>query len=465
MGGFPGVTRASVDPAVADAELAVGPTQLALITNKNLTVLDKFTGAPVGAPKALVQLFETQPIALDPEIIYDHLEAGQERWFACGIRYFSRQFLLAVSHTGDAAGAWEGYTLDVSADMPEPGWTLDSTNMTVDDGHVYVNAVGRYLDPNTPEYRYRNLTYAFSKADFLTNPPPQTLPPVLAKQIDPISPNLPDRTHFVENGVCINDSQDVPGQAQCYFIDALHGPSTVVQLHFLQPIAGVLVKTSHALAVPEYHEPVEVLQKADGGSQPTPPISTVDSKFWSCRYRAGSIWAVHHVTVPSAPSRTIVRWYEIRTNGWGPGNPGAVPTLHQWGQIDPQGLGLAPALPRYAIYPSIGVNANNDACIVYNRCGTGEFLSIRAAIRRSTDPLGTFPINLTVKQSNHSWEEHLPGNAAPWADYSACEFDPSSPTCAFYMHHSWVPEPYGGSIPNWQAWATWVGVYQPCEKP
>jgi len=157
-----------------------------------------------------------------------------------------------------------------------------------------------------------------------------------------------------------------------------------------------------------------------------------EARFWSCVYRNGSLWAVHH----EGSSRVRARWYEIATNGW-PSADGALPEVVQTGQID-GGAGVR------TFFPSIAVDEFGNAAITTARSASNEYISMSRAVRQASDPLGEFqPIEFVRESSG-------PYGFGRWGDYSGTVPDPAQPG-VFWGHHEYTP---GGN-----SWNTWVASY------
>jgi hypothetical protein len=164
------------------------------------------------------------------------------------------------------------------------------------------------------------------------------------------------------------------------------------------------------------------------GSSDRPEL--FEARFWSCVYRNGSLWAVHH----HDRNRVRARWYEFRMNGW---PASGTPELVQSGEIDPGD-------PVRTFFPSIWVDYAGNAVITCARSSPSEYISMCWAYRMADDPLGEFRSLRFVKESS------APYHHARWGDYSGTASDPTE-VGKFWGHHEYCP---------WSSsWNTWVAEY------
>jgi hypothetical protein len=296
--GFLGITDTGWTPP--DPIIAAGPEHLVVMTNGAIAFFQKdgtkdfqdeiedsygFWGS-VGATH----------FVFDPEIIYDPY-TNRFMAMACERSPSDHSyFLLAISDDSDPNGAWHKYRIDVTS---LAGDDIDSPNIAVDSQAVYLTA-----DFFTGGQKY--LVYILEKDPLLTG------------------------------SIGITRSMLITG-SQSYGIPIIHGvtsamymiehfegySNTKVRLHAITDPLGTPQRVTYDVTVPSYSPPEDAPSK--GTSQ---EIETFDSRFWSCEWRDGSLWATHH----QGSSLVKVRWYEIKTNDWP--NSG-IPELIQSGDIDP----------------------------------------------------------------------------------------------------------------------------------
>ncbi len=114
----------SKDLSPADASGAVGPQHVVSAQNSGLTVQTR-TGAEIKRLTLSQFWFSNAPIATyyDPRVIYD---ARYDRWVLMSI-FDEKAVMLAVSETGDPAGAWRRYQInETDADYAQLALSGDS---------------------------------------------------------------------------------------------------------------------------------------------------------------------------------------------------------------------------------------------------------------------------------------------------------------------------------------------------
>ncbi|MDQ2986765.1 MAG: hypothetical protein M3R13_08585 [Armatimonadota bacterium] len=387
-----------------DPHMAVGPNHVGVMTNGQIAFFWKngrvafrdeiedsfgFWGA-LGATN----------FVFDPEIVYDRA-AG--RWMAmcCERSNTNRSyFLLAISDDDDPTGTWFKYRIDVTG---LAGNDIDSPNISTDENAVYLSA-----DFFSPSQKY--LIYIIRKSDLLVgNPSPLT------------------RSHLITGTQSHGMPMIMDPATPQYLIEHFEASSnTTVRLHAISDPLGTPTRSTFNLTVPAYGLP-ENPPQAGTSVRPT----SFDSRFWSCVYRNGSLWATHHIN----STRVLARWYEIRMNGW---PNGGTPELVQSGNVDPGGTVRTH-------FSSIAVDAVGNAAVVCARSSPTEFLSMFRAVRKASDPLGVMPDQAIIKSSNG------PYNISRWGDYSGAVVDPADDR-TFWGHHEYSQS---------GDWRTWVESFMP----
>jgi hypothetical protein len=396
--GFIGIVNSGWTPP--DPHMSVGPSHIVLITN----------GAIAFFTKAGTKTFEDEiedvfgfwggvgatGFVFDPETIYDP-HSGRHMAMACERSSTGRSlFLLAVSDDSDPNGTWHKYRFDVTALSDA---SIDSPNLAADATAVYL-ASDHFSAVNY-------LVFIVEKAPLLSGGTPLTR-----------SLTVAGAQSF---GVPVTYDAGAPAQ---YMIEAFEtATATSVRLHAIRNPLGSPTRVTTTVTVPLYGTPEDPPQM---GTSVRPEL--FEARFWSCVYRNGSLWAVHHQN----SSRVRVRWYEFAMNGW-PESPNS-PTLAQSGEIDP-------GSPVRTFFPSIWVDAFGNAVITCARSSAGEFISMARAVRYAADPPGTFRPIEEVRASAAAYGTNR------WGDYSATSDDPAEPG-RFWSHHEYTP---GGN-----SWNTFV---------
>jgi len=313
-------------------------------------------------------------------------------------------FLLAVSDDTDPNDSWYKYRIDVTN---LAGGDIDSPNIAVDTQAVYLSA-----DFFTGGQKY--LVYILEKEPLLSGSIGETRDMLITGSQSyglPVIYGNPPAMYMIEH------------------FEA--STNTKVRLHAITDSLGTPQRVTYDLNVPSYSPPEDPPQK---GTSTRP--QTFDSRFWSCMWRDGSLWATHH----QGSSRVMARWYEIKTNDW---PSSGVPELVQSGDIDP-----GPDIRTF--FTSIAADGYSNAAMCFARSSPNEYISMARCMRLSSDPLGTMRDVVIVKNSS------APYNYGRWGDYSGVNCDPSD-DCTFWMHAEYTP---GGN-----SWNTWISCCKAPNRP
>jgi len=400
--GFFGVASTGWTPP--DPHLAVGPEHVVVMTNGAIAFFTK-----EGTQTFIDEIEDSYGFwggqgatnfVFDPEVIYDphagrFMAMANERGTSS-----DSYFLLAVSDDADPNGTWYKYRINAT---PHCGSTIDSPNIAVDGQAVYLTA-DCWTSNNYVIY-------------------------ILDK-----TPLLSGGSATVTNVLTISGPQShgIPvtyGSAPAmYMIEHFESSSnTSVRLHAITDPLGTPSRVTHTLTVPSYSPPEDPPQL---GSSIRP--ETFDSRFWSCVWRNGSLWACHHV----GGSRVLARWYEIDTGNW---PASGSPSLVQSGTVDP-GSGVR------AFFNAISVDDAGNAAMVFARSSSSEYISMARASRCADDPAGTMPDQAILKASTTGY------NTSRWGDYSAVAVDPADGV-TFWMHHEYTTSS--------SSWSTWIASHDP----
>ena len=335
----------------------------------------------------------------DPEVIYDP-HSGRFMAMA-NERNGASYFLLAISATGDATGAWHKYRLNVGF----AGGDIDSPNFAVDADNIYLTAD------------------FFSPDEFLIH--------------------MVDKSSVLNGGAAVTNSYTITGSQsfgipvvydadapRMYMVHAPEGTSeTTITLHAINDPMGATSISNFTLGVPPYWDPTSSQSQGTGTT-----VQLFEARFWSCVYRNGSLWACHHIAPTSSRNSSAARWYEIEMNGWPVS--GDNPTLKQSGQVQPAANG-------WATFNSITVNQYGAAAMVFAYSSPNDFFKMMRVVRAADDPLGTMQAPVLIKESTGAY------SSGRWGDYSACTVDPVD-NARFWMTHEY-------SVSN--SWRTWVSNF------
>ena len=406
--GFEGVPGTGWTPP--DPELAVGPNDIIVMTNGNISNLSK---AGTLQWSALIEgsgfwgTLGAGGFVFDPECTWDP-HAQRFLAMACERTNNRSYFLFAISKDASpgTANDWWKYRWDVTAIS---GNDIDSPNMAVGPDSIMLTA--DFFSPD------KYLIYIVDKNSVLNG-----------------------GAAITAHELIVGSNQQSMGVPVVYDNDPTHyilqsteyGSNNSVILHAITNPFSAYNRTTTTLTVPTYTYPGQPPQK---GSSSRPFL--FEPRFWSVAQRNGSLWAVHHVNT----ARARVRWYEIALNNW----PSAgAPSLAQNGEIDLGGN-------IHTFFPSIHVDAASNVAITFARSAANEYISMGRSIRAASDAPNTMRPAQVVQTSTNA---HTSGR---WGDYSGTQNDPGI-VGTFWGHHEFN----NGGLSSWR---TWVAQYVMRNEP
>ena len=126
----------------------------------------------------------------------------------------------------------------------------------------------------------------------------------------------------------------------------------------------------------------------------------------SCVYRNGSLWVAHPIWLPATgtTTRSATQWWQV--------NP-STSAVQQVGRIDDASGTVC------TFYPSIAVNANNDAVVSYCIFSPNYYQSAAYNFRNATDASGSMPNSLFYSAGGNV------NNTTRTGDYGATVVDPN----------------------------------------
>lgn len=402
--GFNVFSQTSFTPP--DCDLAIGKDYVVVTVNDGIAFYTKSGTQTFTANMRLTtgfwgQLAASDNFIYDPETFYD---PTTDRYFVMatqGAGGTQSNMLIGVSDDGDPNGSWFLYKFSTTA---LAGNLFDSPNIGCDASVLYVTGDGFGLGANYP-------VYCIEKAPLLTGGSPIIRSRVMATSTQ--SAGIPDVIDIAEPAYYMVEHKEGATNSAIDVI-ALTDPLNTQTFQRL------------TLTVPSYTAPEDPPQQ---GTTSRP--NTFDARFWSVKYRNGSLWAAHHV----GSSRVLARWYQIQLNGWP--TSGNVPTVVQSGNVD---LGSTVR----SSFVGVAADDQQNAATVYARSSPTEFLSMARSSRRYSDALGTMPVSSIDKVATAGY------TAGRWGDYTGAEADPWYPGL-FWGHGEWAQ---GAS------WMSWVQPYR-----
>jgi len=390
-----------------DPHAAVGPEHVIGMVNGGIACYEKNGAFLWQADISGNAFWNADWFVFDPEVIYDP-HSGRFMAMACergdnNHSYFDYAVSIDSTPT-NSSSEWYKYRIDVTS------WTgndIDSPNMAVTDGEVYLTA------------------------DFFG---PDKYGILIIDKSSVLSGGTPVTTHILHTG---SQSMGIPvvydtGRGMVMLEDAETWSSSSLKIWAIQDPLGSPTLVSTTFPVDTYWMPVSVRSMGTSAQ-----ITTFESRFWSCVERNGKLWATHHVCPTSDRNSLAARWYEIDLNGW-PDSPGA-PFVAQSGDVLPNGEG-------YASFCSISVNGIGQAALDFTYSSPTEYLDMYRVMRNPSDTPGTMQAAVLQKASGSSYS----GNR--WGDYSSIVVDPVDDK-SFWSHGEYTPG--AGS------WSTWTSSFDP----
>lgn len=402
----------------ADPDVAVGPTQICVVVNRQLKVLSKadpsFTECTLNLDLA------GPPTAgdyFDPVILY-HTVA--QRFILVTTYYRSALTRVAVSKSStlscqsasDWTTSWDIY--DWVDPASEPTSYQDFPTLGYFGNKILISYIGtlpRDSLPETPDEYFSHVavfdlasrTFELGAAfDMGANSRVRVVSPARQNGLDSIGYILSDFT----NGRTIALKAVSPGSGVT--------PSTVTDNWF-------------PLAVDHFIQPISIPQ---GNSSFR--MTLLDSRTKHAVYRDGFIWFATNAGVlgDGAPK---IHWYKVAPNGWP--LSGQDPVLVQQGVLD-FGNDVATAFPGIAV--TADVNGSHRLVIVHSRSSPAEPLAVWRTIIDETGEI----VNTEMWKSSEG-----PNVSYRWGDYFGVAEDPSTPG-VFWGH---------GMYQGQTAWRTWLG--------
>ena len=403
---------------------AVGPNNLMVALNTQVSIQNKAgsTSSTVSLDSFWNSLSGVSGV-FDPRLAYDPYN---NRWiFVAGSNGESNssKLLVGVSQTGNPSGLWNLYETTVDGtgtdwgDYPSLGFTKDWV----------------VVDLNLFKVVNNNFTggeiYAFSKAD------------LYAGLVSVRVMLFADANAVSETPASTYDNT----LATEYLVQSWNGNTTGSGFLRISSITGAVGSEVYTdqVAFTSTPNPWESGPPNDADFAPqmgsTHLIQNGDDRVINVVYRNGNLWAAQNAFLPAgAPTRTAAQWWQFTTNG----------TLKQFGRVD-DGTGT-----NFYAYPSIAVNAEDDAVLGYSRFSANQFAGADYSIRLTSDPLNTMRSEAVLKAGEAAYYKTFSGTENRWGDYSNTVVDPGN-DMDIWTIQEFASSPNFGNGDN--RWGTWWG--------
>jgi hypothetical protein len=348
----------------------------------------------------------------DPHVVYD---AAGGRWIftASGnVQSSSSEILVAVSQTSDPTGNWSKWKFKTDptgtnwADYDQVGFNRDWIVVTM---NLYGVSSGNFAESQLFVFQ-KSLLYAGA-----ANPSPSvfttpnfSLAP--AKTYDPID-------------VLYTLASVSPNTLQ---IQSISGPVTAPAFNPETDVTAPLSWDPQGANGADFAPQKGTIQKIDAG----------DDRIMSLVVRGGNLWAAQTVFLPAGgPTRSACQWWQLTPGG----------TILQHGLVDD------PTATVFYAYPSLSVNAAQDACMGYNAFSATTFASAHYAARCAQDAPGTMRADALLEAGKATYFK-TDGVNNRWGDFSSTQVDPMNDT-DFWTLQEYAELPQSGM----DAWGTWWG--------
>lgn len=431
--------NASIPP---DTMGAAGPNHLMVMLNTEVRIQTK-TGGTIST--VLLDTFWTSGTGLtgdpfDPKLVYDTLS---DRWMATIVadsREVTSAVWFAISDTSDPTGTWTFYAIDADPSdvnwADYPGFGMNSTWIAITN-NMFTNASDTFSGAKM---------WVLNKAEALAGI--GLTPTVFDIGFDeaPLGSGYDGFT--LQPAVTFD-----PSESTLYIIDnSGYGYGSGRFFLRLSQITGTgpspvwsVVPGSSILAGSGWFE-VETANRfnftqidaAQLGT--TSLVNTNTPRALNAVFRNGRLWTTHSAGLPvGTADRTASFWYEI--------NPGAMPSpIVQSGYVD-NGAGT------HFFFPSIAVNANNDAALGFSYSDATQYVEAAYTGRESTDTAGTMGTRTTCKAGEDSYVKDFDSGRIRWGDYSATVVDPVDDLTFWTLQE--YAETDVGSEEFHDRWGTW----------
>lgn len=411
-----------------DTNGAVGPNHVMTGLNTQVRIQSK-TGV-TASTVSLNTFFATVnggTGTFDPRVMYD---AFAGRWICAAVDdavSASSKVLIAVSQTNDPTGTWNFYGYDQDgtniewADYPMLGlnknWIVITTNDFSVAAGSFTGATVNMFDKSTlyagaaiPTMTKTDLGTTFSGGHQAVETYDNTT-------------NTLYLTQVWNSGA---------GQLRIYTITGT-------------PAAPVFAATALFPTTTAWLNTGTGAPQSGGGAV---TLATNDARMQRAVLRNGSLWATHTIFL-TGPSRAGVQWWQFDpTNA----------TVNQVGRIQDA------TATNFYTFPSIAVNAANQALIGYSAFSSTTFASAAYSYRGVTDAVTTTRDPLRYKAGLACYRKTFSGSSNRWGDYSHTMVDPVDDT-TFWTLQEYAETSVGGdcTVNNTGRFGVWwAKVIPPC---
>ncbi len=462
-------TQFSLEPP--DQGLCVGGNYVVEAVNNAMAVYTH-SGTLVAGPTALSQFFNLSPeinrttgfygqFISDPKCYYD---AQTNRWFLTelmqdnGSAGSGRNFnIIAVTQTANPTGSWSIFTFDVTDDGQNGTPNHAGCPCFGDQPLIGADSYGFYISTNEFGNGFNgSQVYAISKQQLVEAAEHSgALPAVVSIDAGAIpSPDGAGNLWYSIQPATSPKLGDEPNNGTEYFLSALQFGDTgpldnriavwaMTGTHSLgsdNPNVNLTVKV---IGSEVYGQPNPASQKAGPTPQGTSLgdsegfLNTNDDRMNQVVFANGLLWSGVN-TIIGDGNRTGIAYFIVQP-GWHNGNLTAS-MAHQ---------GYVALAGQNVFFPSIGVNANGQAVMVFSFSGPEYFPSTGYVLINAGGKAGKVHVagaGVAPDDGFTCYPQYTGGNVGRWGDYSAAVAGPDG---SIWMAAEYIPNAPRTALANW----------------
>jgi hypothetical protein len=423
---FDGVVDSPSVTVPPDTHIAAGPGlresgRIVMVTNARVQIWDK-TGASVAGPTFLDAMFGAD--TFDPKVLYD--QHSGRFFIVCLVQYDGpprvSEIHVAVSSDGTPDDLGPSWTFLSGSALT----TLGGKDTWADYPGIGADASALFVTTNQFDFApgfFRGIKIrVFDKAQLMAG-----VYAFVDLDIDDAVTTVSTTQPAHVFGATDNGGFYLVSRIDASFYRLFHvsgHPGAPVETNGLFPWSG------------------GTFPPDDGADQCTvgnPDLDTLAPRVQNAVHRDGHIWLALTAD-PDDDGETEVVWQDIEPNAY----PSGSPSVFQSGYLDGSGAGV------WTYMPSISVNPDGDAAIVYTQSSAAECPTVRYASRSPGDAPGSFRTAVLARTSDGYYDSFSASNPDRWGDYAATVIDPDDG--CFWMAQEFV----FASIPADSEWGTHV---------
>lgn len=390
-----------------DTQGAVGLNHTLTTLNDNYRIQDKASGAILST--VTINAFWAATGAsgvFDPKTAFDPYNNRFIVSAVSGARSASSSVLVGVSQTGDPTGGWFLFRFVACtigcgatgsewwADYPGLGFNRNWVAVTA---NMFTTSTSVFQESRAWVVNYSSLRSGTASPNVFTALSDFTIIP--AATYSSTEDTLYAVTHVSSAGAS-------------YRLNTITGtPSAPVYTQGALRVHALVSAWTQANALGTDAAP----QAPEPGTGLIHGVDEGDSRIMNAVFRNGSIWYTQTVGLPAGvPTHTAAQWIRLSTAG----------TDLDAGRVDDP-TATSSNGGKWYTYPTIAVNANNDALIGFSQLSSAQYPTAAYAFRAATDAAGTTRDVATYQNGVDFYYKTFSGTRNRWGDYSTTQVDPA----------------------------------------